>query len=47
MAKEITFDKFIRWTGITLIVLGVDEGDACPSDKFIECYLFSHFSLFL
>ncbi len=23
MAKEITFDKFIRWTGITLIVLGV------------------------
>ena len=23
MAKEITFDKLIRWTGITLIVLGV------------------------
>ena len=23
MAKEITFDQFIRWTGITLIVLGV------------------------
>ena len=23
MSKEITFDKFIRWTGITLIVLGV------------------------
>ena len=23
MAKEITFDKFNRWTGITLIVLGV------------------------
>ena len=23
MAKEITFDKFTRWTGITLIVLGV------------------------
>lgn len=23
MAKEITFDKFIRWAGITLIILGV------------------------
>ena len=23
MGKEITFDKFIRWAGVTLIVLAV------------------------
>ena len=37
MGKEITFDKFIRWAGVTLIVLAVlymtPSPDGHPSGK--------------